>query len=86
MKGNPKLLRKAKSRLICDFSDIDNQLLNRLIRLADIVDFTKIYVLRRISVMEKGEVFGELALRSSNDVRLATIRIVEDSVLTYLDR
>lgn len=54
--------------------------------LVDIFDFTKIFVLKQSSVIGKGQVFGEQALRSPHDLRSATIRILEDSVLTYLDK
>jgi hypothetical protein len=84
---DPEMARWARSRSIDDgIVAISEKLLNRLEKLVNVVDFSVIYLNKEVTRMHEGSQFGELALRSETDRRNATIKMVSESFLAYLDK
>jgi hypothetical protein len=58
----------------------------RLERLATVLDLSVVYLNIEVAQLKDGAPFGELALKSSEDRRAASISIKEETFLAYLDR
>jgi len=67
-------------------TEMNQQLKTRLERLATIIDLSVVYLNTEVAQLKDGAPFGELALKSSEDRRAASIAIKEDTFLAYLDR
>jgi len=65
---------------------LNPQFKTRLERLATAIDISIVYLNTEVATLKDGAPFGELALKSSEDRRAASISVKEETFLAYLDR
>lgn len=65
---------------------LSQRLKRRLEKLAHICDLAVVYLNREVAQLQEGIHFGDLALKNEGETRKASIKMVTDCYLAYLDR